>query len=88
MVDLRHPDLECCSVSDLAHIYLGPSLPSVTLRNDPATDPLKVYSEDGKLFSEFGSRRTPITSADVPQDFIHALLSPGTTISPTIMASM
>lgn len=60
-----------------AYLYLSPSLPSVeALRNVQLQIPLKVYSEDGKLISEFGEmRRTPIRFADIPQDFIHALLS-------------
>ena len=37
---------------------------------------IRVRGEDGKLISEFGEmRRTPIRFADIPQDFIHALLS-------------
>ncbi len=60
-----------------AYLYLSPSLPSVeALRNVQLQIPLKVYSKDGKLISEFGEmRRTPIRFADIPQDFIHALLS-------------
>ncbi|BAV72502.1 penicillin-binding protein 1A [Pseudomonas chlororaphis subsp. aurantiaca] len=38
--------------------------------------PLRVYSSDGKLIAEFGEmRRTPIRFADIPPNFINALLS-------------
>ncbi len=38
--------------------------------------PLRVYSSDGKLIAEFGEmRRTPIRFADIPPNFISALLS-------------
>lgn len=38
--------------------------------------PLKVFSSDKKLIAEFGEmRRAPIKFADIPQDFINALLA-------------
>ncbi|BAQ72129.1 penicillin-binding protein 1A [Pseudomonas sp. Os17] len=38
--------------------------------------PLRVYSSDGKLIAEFGEmRRTPIRFAEIPPNFINALLS-------------
>jgi len=60
-----------------AFLYLAPGLPSVdTLRDVQLQIPLRVYSSDGKLIAEFGEmRRSPIQFADIPQDFIHALLS-------------
>ncbi|XEG72192.1 penicillin-binding protein 1A [Pseudomonas sp. abacavir_1] len=60
-----------------AYLYLSPSLPSVdALRNVQLQIPLRVYSSDNKLIAEFGEmRRTPIRFADIPPDFIHALLS-------------
>ncbi|MDF3936496.1 penicillin-binding protein 1A [Pseudomonas citronellolis] len=60
-----------------AYLYLSPSLPSVdALRNVQLQIPLRVYSSDNKLIAEFGEmRRTPIRFAEIPPDFIHALLS-------------
>ena len=58
-------------------LYLSPSLPSVeTLRNVRMQVPLRVYSADDQLLAEFGEmRRSPIRFADIPQDFIDALLA-------------
>ncbi|WPP45182.1 penicillin-binding protein 1A [Pseudomonas sp. AN-1] len=58
-------------------LYLSPGLPSVeTLRNVRMQVPLRVYSADAKLIAEFGEmRRSPIAFADIPQDFIDALLA-------------
>lgn len=60
-----------------AYLYLGPSLPSAeSLRSIQLQIPLRVYSSDAKLIAEFGEmRRTPIRFADIPPDFIGALLS-------------
>ncbi|MFJ3680254.1 penicillin-binding protein 1A [Pseudomonas sp. NPDC090208] len=60
-----------------AFLYLAPNLPSVdALRNIQLQIPLRVYSSDGKLIAEFGEmRRSPIRFADIPPNFIHALLS-------------
>nr|WP_277053300.1 penicillin-binding protein 1A [Pseudomonas thermotolerans] len=60
-----------------AYLYLGPNLPSVdALRRIQLQIPLRVYSNDGKLIAEFGEmRRSPIRFADIPPDFINALLS-------------
>ncbi|MCK9237807.1 MAG: transglycosylase domain-containing protein, partial [Thiopseudomonas sp.] len=60
-----------------AYLYLSPNLPSVdSLRTVELQIPLRVYSSESMLIEEFGEmRRTPIPFADVPQDFIHALLS-------------
>ena len=59
------------------YLYLSPSLPSVeTLRNVRMQVPLRVYSADDKLIAEFGEmRRSPIHFADIPQDFVDALLA-------------
>ena len=59
------------------YLYLSPSLPSVeTLRNVRMQVPLRVYSADDKLIAEFGEmRRSPIRFADIPQDFVDALLA-------------
>lgn len=60
-----------------AFLYLSPSLPSVeSLRSIQLQIPLRVYSSDAKLIAEFGEmRRSPIAFAEIPQDFIGALLS-------------
>ncbi|GAB3368721.1 penicillin-binding protein 1A [Azotobacter armeniacus] len=60
-----------------AFLYLGPSLPSAeSLRTMQLQIPLRIYSSDDKLIAEFGEmRRTPIRYADIPPDFIHALLA-------------
>nr|WP_314407857.1 penicillin-binding protein 1A [Pseudomonas kuykendallii] len=60
-----------------AFLYLSPTLPSVdSLRSIQLQIPLRVYSSDEKLIAEFGEmRRTPIQFADIPKDFIQALLS-------------
>lgn len=47
-----------------------------SLRSIQLQIPLRVYSSDQKLIAEFGEmRRTPIQFADIPKDFIQALLS-------------
>ncbi|NMY69272.1 penicillin-binding protein 1A [Pseudomonas sp. WS 5414] len=60
-----------------AFLYLSPGLPSVeALRSIQLQIPLRVYSSDGKLIAEFGEmRRTPIRFAEIPPNFINALLS-------------
>lgn len=60
-----------------AYLYLSPSLPSVeSLRSIQLQIPLRVYSHDQKLIAEFGEmRRAPIAFADIPENFIAALLS-------------
>lgn len=47
-----------------------------TLKDIHFQEPLRIYSKDGKLIEEFGSkRRIPITIAQVPQDLINAILA-------------
>lgn len=60
-----------------AFLYLSPNLPSVeALRSIQLQIPLRVYSSDGKLIAEFGEmRRAPIRFAEIPPNFINALLS-------------
>ncbi|MEO4048508.1 penicillin-binding protein 1A [Pseudomonas sp. CAU 1711] len=60
-----------------AFLYLSPGLPSVeSLRSIQLQIPLRVYSHDGKLISEFGEmRRSPIRFEEIPTDFIRALLA-------------
>jgi len=58
-------------------LYVAPTLPSTQhLRNTRLQIPLRVYSEDLRLIAEFGEmRRAPIAFADIPPDFIAALLA-------------
>ncbi|WP_313741410.1 penicillin-binding protein 1A [Pseudomonas sp.] len=60
-----------------AFLYLSPNLPSVeSLRSIQLQIPLRVYSSDDKLIAEFGEmRRSPIRFAEIPPQFIQALLS-------------
>ncbi len=59
------------------YLYLAPTLPNADqLKDIDLQTPLRVYSEDGLLISEFGEkRRAPIAYNQVPQQFIDALLS-------------
>ena len=58
-------------------LYLAPALPSVEqLRDVKLQTPLKVFSADETLIGEFGEqKRTPITYNEIPEQFIHAILS-------------
>ncbi|WP_423815506.1 penicillin-binding protein 1A [Pseudomonas putida] len=60
-----------------AWYYVIPKLPSVaTLKSVELQIPLKVLSSDGKLIAEFGEvRRTPIRYAEIPPQFLQALLA-------------
>ncbi|WP_299201219.1 penicillin-binding protein 1A [uncultured Amphritea sp.] len=60
-----------------AYFYYAPKLPDVeTLRDVQLQTPLRIYSEDGKLISEFGEkRRSPISFSQIPQNYINALLA-------------
>ncbi len=59
------------------YLYLAPTLPDTEeLKDIELQTPLRVYSADGKLISEFGEkRRTPLTFAETPPQFINALLA-------------
>jgi len=59
------------------YLYLAPSLPDAEqLKDVDLQTPLRVYTEDGLLISEFGEkRRSPISFEEVPQQFIDALLA-------------
>ncbi|KJS09245.1 MAG: peptidase [Gammaproteobacteria bacterium BRH_c0] len=59
------------------YLYLSPRLPSPeALRTVKLQTPLRVYSRDGLLMGEFGEkRRTPVSFSDIPEDFVHAILS-------------
>jgi len=58
-------------------LYVTPTLPSTgDLRNTRLQIPLRVYSEDLRLIAEFGEmRRSPLAFAEIPPDFIAALLA-------------
>ncbi|GGJ99296.1 penicillin-binding protein [Pseudomonas matsuisoli] len=60
-----------------AYLYLSPGLPSVeSLREMRLQIPLRIYSQDDKLIAEYGEmRRSPVAFADIPPDFISALLA-------------
>ncbi|WP_296057204.1 penicillin-binding protein 1A [uncultured Amphritea sp.] len=70
-----------CAIGGLAlaaaYFYYAPKLPDVeTLRDVQLQTPLRIYSEDNKLVSEFGEkRRTPISFNQIPQNYINALLA-------------
>jgi len=57
--------------------YLESTLPSVEMLKDMRLQvPLRIYSSDGKLISEFGeAKRTPVSLDQVPQDLINAVLA-------------
>ncbi|MDF1762926.1 MAG: penicillin-binding protein 1A [Oleibacter sp.] len=59
------------------YLYLAPELPEAEqLLNVDLQTPLRLYTADGKLITEFGEkRRTPITFEQVPPQFINALLA-------------
>lgn len=59
------------------YLYFSPTLPNPQeLRNIELQTPLRVYSLDGKLITEFGEkRRSPLKYEDVPPLFIDALLA-------------
>ncbi|RTE67241.1 penicillin-binding protein 1A [Amphritea opalescens] len=61
----------------IAYFHYAPKLPDVeTLRDVQLQTPLRIYSEDNKLISEFGEkRRWPISYQQIPQNYINALLA-------------
>ncbi|MCK9564277.1 MAG: hypothetical protein M0R02_16305, partial [Bacteroidales bacterium] len=64
-------------VSASFYLYLSPRLPSPeTLRTVKLQTPLRVYSSDGLLISEFGEkRRTPLAFEEIPRNFVNAILA-------------
>ncbi len=68
-----------CTVFAVIGLYfwVKPELPDITqLKNVQLETPMKIYSADGKLISQFGEkRRIPLALADVPQLFIDAILA-------------
>ena len=59
------------------YLTLAPTLPDAeTLKEVDLQTPLRVYTADGLLITEFGvKRRTPITYQEIPPQFIDALLA-------------
>jgi penicillin-binding protein 1A len=57
-------------------LYLNPQIPTAeTYRHVRLETPLRIEATGGELMAEFGERRViPVTLADVPTTFIHALL--------------
>ena len=59
-----------------AYFYVLPELPDVTtLKTVKLQTPLRIYSADGKLISQFGEkRRIPVEYEQVPSQLINAVL--------------
>ncbi|MGV6807507.1 MAG: transglycosylase domain-containing protein, partial [bacterium] len=59
------------------YLYLSPKLPSVeTLREVKLQTPLRIYSQDLQLISEFGEmKRTPIAFEQIPENLVKAILA-------------
>lgn len=60
-----------------AYFYVLPDLPDVTtLKTVQLQTPLKIYSQDGKLISQYGEkRRIPMKLEDVPKPLLQAFLA-------------
>jgi penicillin-binding protein 1A len=58
-------------------VYLTPQLPDVTKLNDyKLQTPLKIYSRDGLLITEYGEqRRAPLEFREIPENFVKALIA-------------
>ncbi|NVJ67169.1 MAG: penicillin-binding protein 1A [Gammaproteobacteria bacterium] len=60
-----------------AYLYSAPQMPTIdSLKNVQLQTPMRIYTKDKKLIGEFGDvRRIPISLAQVPEDFINALIA-------------
>ena len=60
-----------------AILYFSPKLPDrASYTNIRLENPLRIYTRDGKLLAEFGSRRsTPVKYEDIPPLIVNALIS-------------
>ena len=60
-----------------ALLYLSPKLPPVEeILEIPLQTPLRVYTQEHKLISEFGEqKRSPITFEQIPEKFTQAIIS-------------
>ncbi len=60
-----------------AYFYVLPDLPDVTtLKTVKLQTPLRIYSSDGKLISQFGEkRRIPLKLEDIPKPLLQAFIA-------------
>lgn len=65
-----------CTIAGL-YFYIKPDLPSVSVLKDVRLQtPMKVFTQDGKLISQFGvKRRIPLELEHVPDSLVHAILA-------------
>lgn len=65
-----------CTIAGL-YFYIKPDLPSVAVLKDVRLQtPMKVFTQDGQLISQFGvKRRIPLELENVPEQLIHAILA-------------
>lgn len=59
------------------YFYIKPDLPSVdVLKEVRLQTPMRIYTADGKLISQYGvKRRIPLKLSDIPDDLTNALLA-------------
>lgn len=59
------------------YLYVAPTLPDVdSLKTVQLQTPMRIYSQDGQLMSQFGEkRRIPVRYEDVPKQMIDAILA-------------
>ena len=59
------------------YYYVKPELPDVaTLRDVELQTPMQIFSQDGKLISQFGEkRRIPVTYDEIPRHLVEALIA-------------
>lgn len=59
------------------YLYIRPSLPDInTLKDVRLQTPMRVYSADGQLISQFGEkRRIPLTLSEMPPQLVNAYLA-------------
>lgn len=64
-------------VLGITYIYMELQLPDVSiLRDMHLQEPLRIYTSDGKLIAEYGTkRRIPVSLNQVPQPLINAVLA-------------
>ena len=64
-------------IASSAVLYISPKLPSrESYTNIRLENPLRIFTSDGKLLAEFGSRRSnPIKYEEIPPQVIQALVS-------------
>ncbi len=60
-----------------AYLYVLPDLPDVTtLKTVQLQTPLRIYSSDGKLISQYGEkRRIPLKLKDIPKPLLNAFIA-------------